>query len=664
MNAKITKAVSVILAILMIATLALSAVFSLVGNIFTRKIADNTEFHQEDYEAYSIGSYTSNIYVDEVNVSGKSLLTLITDFKYLRLIYGVQDREFSILLLKEEIEKHKKSIDEELERFYKIADPTEFDVSSHNSTIENYNEEIKECQEEISKYLLEIADLKADLTEDELKDLKEKKLNDKNFRNSIALLYMIFNGFGLNSSNTERSRGVSTGSVAEDITDTEEEIPGDNSSLQSIINNASDSHNTSTLLGVSVFSAIFPTIFLFVAIFVTLIIGVVLTINALVKIIKLLKNIKNADITIIDKLQTKPLLGMATTGFILLTYVKIFAGSAIEIGSAYIFIGVAFIVDCLACAFATLAECNFKIEKLVGIGITVLSSVLIIVLVFAVASTAMGAVINDKVEKFENESFLAIYEKHATELYNSANVDELGDEARTAKIADIQSEAYNLADKELESKSKLLYVPMAILLILAIAVVAGAASIIVRITGRKFKDKEGNESENGPMYGLGIFLIICAIALSFFTVNKLDKYEALYEKGTYKVLVNEYKIKDTYDRFMYEETEEIEDQYDDMIDEAEDMLEDLDGEDKQALKNKIKEMEGIEEQISNTKDELRETNINFVVIIVLSVLLIVTEIAYKILPAKLDKHLAKGVKEDGTPSEDSAPSEAPAEAEA
>ena len=101
-----------------------------------------------------------------------------------------------------------------------------------------------------------------------------------------------------------------------------------------------------------------------------------------------------------------------------------------------------------------------------------------------------------------------------------------------------------------------------------------------------------------------------------------------------------------------------------MIDEAEDMLEDLDGEDKQALKNKIKEMEGIEEQISNTKDELRETNINFVAIIVLSVLLIVTEIAYKILPAKLDKLLAKGVKEDGTPSEDNAPSEAPAEAEA
>ena len=691
MNAKTKRIVSLSISILMVATLVLAALFALFGNSFTRKITDPTELGEKYYG----GRYTSGIYIDEVNVGGKALLDwLVTDSRFVTLVTRTQKYDYEISLLEEKIAEQEEQIAKYAENYYKIQEPDEYDRNRYEENVDTCEEYIKGYEKSISEYELKIAELHAEYTEADFEEL-ENKLADEKFLNSLGFSYLFSTGFGLSKNIlAEGGRDVTADfEYVEEEEEEEEEIldgeEGENEeenaeeenveqeeetkeeamdpALITILAYANKEYKTQMGNTVSILTTIFGLILTYALIFLTVLFGIILAINALIKVIRLLKNAKNADETLIDRLKTKPLVSFVCMGFIFLSLIKVFGGSSVVFGSAYVFMGIAFIVDCISGAYVKLYNGGFKSEEVIKTGVTLVSAVLVIILVFVAASCAVGAVVSDKIAGFDKVSYLTIYEKHATRMYNDTNFDEIENITEyTEKINAIKYQAANLAGKELDEASKSIIIGVLAAIVLVIIADSVAICTLSRLGGRTYKTKLGNIREYGAQFVAVAFIIIAAVVVSMFTIGTKAELDESISAGKYEVFVNEYEVEGTYDNLLYTSLGEEGKAIDDAVKELEESLSDASDEEKILINNKLVNLDNLKGNLENTKDEIEETNLGITGIIVLAAIIFVLEIAYKIAPSKVAKLLPENlIKVEADPAkEEEAAEEVAEEAEA
>ena len=642
MNAKLKKILSLVIAVLMVVTLIAAAVSATVGTVFTRK----TTGAQDLGPVYASGRYTSSITIDEVDVGGMAIVNMLSEIYYVDLVTITQQYDAKILEQQEKINEKQMELAEYKLSYKGSDDSDDSGYKSYLAGIESREEAIDELKEVRNGLVKELTEFHEGYTEEDFETLKVK-LTEEKFLNSVGLMYLFSTGFGLGNMIENNGRDVAPGYEVADPEEEEGETENGETNeenvdfaLLTILASTRKDYNTNTPSTLNVLSIMFGMVMLYALIFLTMIIGIILLINSIIKLIRLLKNIKNADEDLVDRLQTKILIGCAAIGFVLFAFVKNFAGSSVTLGAAYIMIGVAFIVDCISGAFVKLAKEGFKSETVVKSGLTLVSAILAVVLISVALSCCVGAVVTDKLKSFENISYQQIYNAKVTELYNATDFSDMNLTEYKEAISSIKNKASDHTRQYFEETETIVIIDVMIAAFATIFAVTICMSLFSRFAFRQYKTKTGEKREYGSQIVMAVLILVCAIFMSVFTVSDVDGLNSTLEKGDYKVFVGEYKEENTYDYTLYESLTEKEELLDKSIEELNNELADIDDEeDKATAVAVIENLERSKSCVKNSKTELEETALPLVGMIILAVIILALEVAYKVAPAKLAKIL-------------------------
>ena len=676
MNATLKKILTLVIACLMVVSLVASAVLAIGAGSFKRTIADSSDLG----EIYANGRYTKNIAIDEVTVGGLAFIHGILEDRLIVLVRTTQALDAEILDYEEQIDEKKEALREYKDDFYEdyneAQDKNQSQYNSFLASVDAKEKEIDELKKAQAEIVKELTEFHATYEPEEF-DLLEEKLTDPQFLNSLGLIYLLSTGFGLATSLDDEGRGVLAeaevlpeGDEEESETPEGDEVVEEESEIKdlallAILAQTKDDYKTQTTSLLRVFTIIFGMLMLYAFTFLTIIFGIVLAINAIIKLIRLLVKAKNADESLLDALKTKPLVAFFATGLILFAIVKGFAGVGVVLGPAYIAMGIAFVLDCIAGMFVKLAANGVKSETAIKSAITLVSGVLAVILLITALSVCVGAITSDKLIAFEGTSYKEIYNEKFTELYNATDFDGLDATEYKNTINSLKNKAGAYAKECLPEKNAMVLISVLAGTVLTVLALVAVMCIFSRLAGRTYKTKMGDVRAYGSQMVLVCVILAITIFLSVFTVTDIDGLNGTIKSGDYKPFKSEYTVEGTYDHQLYNELTESEKLADEAITELNKQISDItDEEEKKAAVAFLDNLVRAKGCLANAKAELEETDLPYTTLIILAAVVIILEAANSFAAPKLAKLIPAPAAAPAAAEEATEEAEPEAEAEA
>ena len=660
MNATVKKIVCLSLAVIMVLMVGLTALLTLTGTILTKKVTDQEELG----ELYNKGSLTSAVVIDEVNVGLGTVMDYLSYQKLIELVveqnrHEGELREFDAKIADrtEDLAAAQLSLAKYIASYTGSMDEESSEYKNFQSNVESRQESIDEIEEEIEGIRSDRSDavlahleyLEENYTEEDFEAL-EKAFGEADFINALGFSYLFANAFGATAKMgsdyegrdvivgavEETEEGAEEGEGAEESA--EEELP---TGVEAMIayyakQETKDVYTANSTRTNVMLPAMLGMIAVYAGLVIILIFAVILIINFLIKLVTLLKNMKNADEKLVDKLKSGPLMGFAVAGLIISAFAKVCMGTEIAMGGCLIFAIVALAVTCLVGAVAKLMESNFNSEKVLKAGISVLSVVLAVLLISAALGVATGSVVSDKLVAFDHASYEARWTEKFTELY-TAKVND-GTELTKEVVDDMKIAASTFAREPMEGTFGMTTVMVIVGLVVAFVAAIALVCLLCRMAFRTYKTKTGEIKHYGPQFVVVALLLICGVVLSVGTISNMDDLNTSILEGKYSILASEYELEGSYDKQLAEELAQERELYVEALDELDKQIGETTDEDELLVLNIARD--NVERAISytdNRAEELKETDIPAVTIIVFAVLLLVCEIAYKIVPGKVAK---------------------------
>ncbi len=615
-NKKLYSMISaILLVVIMVATLVASFM-----PMFTVKasatVADET---------FSGGSYTKGIVPDDVNYGIIDAVKLIPNLKYITHVISVQENE--------------RQIDYYNDRKTEILADLTMSWESKQNSIDSYNKII-------SGYEKNIADLIAELTEEEKEELTAL-LKDASFINQLAIIYSIT---GLFSDAAFESAGMD------------------------------DDFNTFYMLR-TVFGIISFVIILLFAV----LLAVASVITLVVKGIYAIATIKHADQKVLDRLFPKSLnsivliiLVMAVLSAILL------GGASFSIGSGLIFLIILAVVSSAIRGLNTVVlDENCTVSALTKWLCAILCTVFVLVTLFSFLNVGVfnktldngiefySSEYNNKRFEVHKEAYMKKNPEPVREDFDS-NSDYLAALAKYPQDVEGYAKASTYEDRLSAYKSQIV-VPFIYELITGVVIVV-AFGMSVELLGRKiYKNKrtgavtEANMSVKNVIVA-AILVVAMILPGMLFTVPKYEDLKKGYAEGEIKIQFNAFEEKNTPAYIAVNAGKEG-------IKVAEELLKELDEQieaatDEAAKAELVFQKENGQRMINMYNDQLdymtTSESKTLALCTVMSVLTLVLCVAYMIVPGILDKKLPQALicdsSECAAPAEETAPvEETPAE---
>ena len=327
-------------------------------------------------------------------------------------------------------------------------------------------------------------------------------------------------------------------------------------------------------------------------------------------------HLKDEDPRAIEKRMDKfPFSGYTATFIMLFAMFALFANDGIAMGSAFVAAIVVWAVgNLLRAVKKILLDEDNKILAIVKQSLTVISIVAVAILLVNFIKLDLINDLNDNIQTMTVEHYMAELES--------------GD-AEAAESAVSTSNGINTA----------VVVVLSMLGVMVICV--GLINLNERFGFRLMKLKTGEKVPYKAMYGLAIFLLIIAILPTvLFTASSEEALEEAYEAGNFKVWYTAYQEDGTVENVEYELLVKLHD-------DLEDGMEDLEDEDLEAAESMLA---SLEDRIS----DIESRGSRGVLCIVMAVLFLLSEIAYKLSPKFIPEPKKKERPEipEATPTEE------------
>ncbi|MBQ9098320.1 MAG: hypothetical protein IJY50_02725 [Clostridia bacterium] len=669
MNASVKKIVCLVLAIIMVATVGLTALFTLTGAIFTKKITDQEELG----ELYTKGSLTSAVVVDEVEVSLGTVMDYMSYKRLIKLVVTqnvhegkVRDVDERIADRTEDLVQAQMSLAAYQLGYTGSHDPESSEYKNFQSNVEYKREGIAAIQEDIDEMeaekaalILEHEKYLADnYTEEDFTALTDA-FGEADFINALGFAYLFGGGFGVNDEgraaviHAEEATEEGEGTLAEQTFE---------AYVAALAKKAAKGAYFSTKTNY-VLPSILALMAAYAGLFLALLFAIILVINFVIKLLVLLKNLKNADEALLDKLKSGPLMGFVVAMLLIFSFLKVGMGSEAVMGGCVI-VGIVFLgVNCLIGAIGKLMECNFNSEKVLKAGISVVSAVLAVLLLSASLGVATGAVTCDKLADFEKSSYEVRWNDRFTELYKEAENN--GTEITPEVLDEMKNKAGSYAHENLDVKFNMTTLMIIIGWVGAITASIGLTCVLCRIAFRTYKAKTGEVRPYNAQFFVAACLLVCGVLLSMGTISDMDSLNTTLHEGKYAILTSEYELDGSYDKLAMETLTEERKLTVAFVDELNKQIDETSDEEAKKALTMVRD-NGLRSinYTDNRMEELTDTDIPTVSIILFAVLLLVCEIAYKIVPGKVAKLMPEELLVCGEKQSEEAEAAEPAEAEA
>ena len=327
-------------------------------------------------------------------------------------------------------------------------------------------------------------------------------------------------------------------------------------------------------------------------------------------------HLKDEDPRAIEKRMEKfPFSGYTATFIMLFALFALFANDGIAMGSAFVAAIVVWAVgNLLRAVKKILLDENNKILAIVKQSLTVISIVSVAILLVNFIKLDLINELNDNIQTMTVEHYMAELEK----------VD-----AEAAESAVSTSNGINTA------------VVVVLSMLGVVVICVGLINLNERFGLRMMRLKTGEKVPYKAMYGLAIFLLIIAILpTALFTASSEEALEEAYEAGNFKVWYTAYQEDGTVENVEYELLVRLHD-------DLEDGMEDLEDEDLEAAESMLA---SLEDRIS----DIESRGSRGVLCIVMAVLFLLSEIAYKLSPKFIPEPKKKERPEipEATPTEE------------
>jgi hypothetical protein len=303
-------------------------------------------------------------------------------------------------------------------------------------------------------------------------------------------------------------------------------------------------------------------------------------------------HLKDEDPRAIEKRMEKfPFSGYTATFIMLFALFALFANDGIAMGSAFVGAIIVWSVgNLLRAVKKILFDEDNKILAIVKQSLTVVSIVAVAILLMNFTKLGLIKDLNDDIQIMMVEHYMA-------ELENG--------DAEAAESAVSISNGINAA------------VVILVSMMGAVVICVGLINLNERFGFRLMKLKNGEKIPYKAMYGFAIFLLIIAIIpTALFTASSEEALEEAYEAGNFKVWYTAYQEDGTIDNVEYELLVKLRD-------DLEEEMEDLEDEDLEVAESMLA---SLEERIS----DIESRGSRGILCIVMAVLFLLSEIAYKL----------------------------------
>ncbi|MBO5734591.1 MAG: hypothetical protein J6S15_00635 [Clostridia bacterium] len=327
---------------------------------------------------------------------------------------------------------------------------------------------------------------------------------------------------------------------------------------------------------------------------VALVYPIVVFCKYIVQLIYFFIHLKDEDPRAIEKRMEKfPFSGYTATFIMLFALFALFANDGIALGSAFVAAIIVWSVgNLLRAVKKILLDEENKVLAIVKQSLTVVSIVAVAILLMNFTKLGLIKDLNDNIQTMTVEHYMAELEK----------VD-----AEAAKSAVSTSNGINTA------------VVVVVSLLGVMVICVGLINLNERFGLRMMRLKTGEKVPYKAMYGLAIFLLVIAIIpTALFTASSEEALEEAYEAGNFKVWYTAYQEDGTVDNVEYELLVKLRD-------DLEEEMEDLEDEDLEVAESMLA---SLEERIS----DIESRGSRGILCIVMAVLFLLSEIAYKLSP--------------------------------
>ena len=423
--------------------------------------------------------------------------------------------------------------------------------------------------------------------EDERARLAEKLDEDKSFANSVLLFYA-FGGL-VDDGESEDSTSLETSKLGTDT------LP-----------------LTMTILGV---------IFLICLIGVGFVFPIIIIIKFIIFLIKSLKHIKDDSDTDVDNRMDKFSFTAYTAMMVMFYMLYALVSRGVGMGLAIKGAMIVFIVVCaLRAVKAIIFAGQDRTLVIIKQAITAVSIVAVVLLMFNFIGVDLINELDDVVVDMSQKQYLAELDK----------------------LADSDMEAHQITDAAQKAVASSNAVNTSIIVTVALSgaimIVAAAGNSVERFANKKGKTKTGELVPYKAMVVLSVFLLIIAIVPTVFAVGSEEARDEAFEAGQFKVWYTEYQEEGTKLNIEYEFAKEFKEVGDEELAELREELKTAEGEKAEQIAQQIEDGEKMLAEADEIIGEIEARAKRPTTCIILTVIFLIAEYAYLIVPKILMKN--------------------------
>lgn len=638
MNAKISKIIAIVLSIVVIITSIFAIASFATSTFITKKISTSTPFNEE----YQKGSYTKYVIIDEIRFGVMEFVDFVTDFRYALLVSNTQNHEQIIRDLKKEIEEVK----QDYALYIKDYDG-DWDDDYFKARCDEFEERIKELEEDIEAENEGFESWKKENYEDEDFEVLSEKLANEDFLNSVALMYVIESAF--ESEKEEKGRDAHTEDIVigdeYEISDEEKEDILNDKSIYYRFDNL-------TLTVINIVGGFCIGILVLM----TLISMIVLLVMTIKSIAKLIGNARKSDDARVIFARNE-LNSIAITSLVMIVLMKVIYGSELVVGPWISALVILLIVNSVCSMIINLIDKKFDKAIIAKTAINTVCVVISAILLTSVLNLGVANTATDKIEDFSEKVFYSSFTEKYLDL-REENEDELEGYLKELNMVGYQElndslkqQAASHARDEANGGSTRVIIIICISAVIAIFTIAAFGKVISLFAGAVIITKEDpTPDEYGEAIVGPIIAIVACIALTMFTINSVNDLDKSILNNEYSVFVGEYAVKDTADYERYEELDEKIDEYEEFLKDADEEIAEITDEDEKENAIAIRDLVTREMNVAkNERTLLEESDYSVVKYVALFAIILALQIGHKVI-AKIDEK-KKGVLPEATAEE-------------
>ena len=535
-----------------VAIIILAAVFTVLS-VMPVMVFDIDEFNFD--MGYRDGRFTSK--TEQIEDAEIGLITVVDAVKNWDDLITVMN----IQILDQSIEGQ--------ENFIKELENKSYDEEYIAGEVQELNEMIADRDVALSK-----------LTEDDIKRIEDKIMNDDSFNNVIGDIYGIIGAFG---------KGA--GAMVESSSDLGTDILRITEMVLGIIILVS-------LIGVSL---VFP---------------IIVVIKFIVFLIKSLAHLKDDDVSAVDARSDK--FPFTTFAAMMLMFHMLYAlvSTGVKIGIA---VNGAVAVLLVVCILRAIRNILFEENK----SAVVIKQAITVVSIIAAALLLVNFIGIDLINEYDDVISVMSLEQYDAEL----------EALKDSGLEDYQMER---AAEDAVSKSNGINTAIIVSLTLlgAMLIVVALINGVERFAEKKMKLKTGELVPYKAMIVLGAFLLALAIVPTVFAVDSKDALDEARKAGQFKVWYAEYKEEGTAANLNYELLKATAEDGDEAVADLRDKLNGASGEEAEKLERELKVAEHNLATVKERVDDIEARATRPTVCIITAVVFLISEIAYLVVTKK------------------------------